>query len=160
MPGQAIVTIKDKQWVVDVTSTYLELAYGLGGLVELAAGTGMLFDLGWEQTIEVTTVPMLFTLDIAFISEDMTVTEIYHNVERGNLVISQVPARYFLEVNTGELADIEPGTQVTVEYMVTEGTMPATADLILTVVPFTGFLVMGIIVNMIMRDISKVDTRH
>ena len=158
MPGQAIVTIKDKQWVVDVASTYLELAYGLGGLVELAAGTGMLFDLGWEQTIEVTTVPMLFTLDIAFISEDMRVKEIYHNVERGNLVISQVPTRYFLEVNTGELVGIEPGTQVTVEYMVTEGTMPATADLILTVVPFTGFLVMGIIANMIMRDV--VDIRH
>ena len=158
MPGQAIVTIKDKQWVVDVASTYLELAYGLGGLVELAAGTGMLFDLGWEQTIEVTTVPMLFTLDIAFISEDMTVTEVYHNIERGNLVISQVPARYFLEVNADEMAGIESATQVAFKYLLTEGTMPATSDLISVVMPFIGFLVIGIIANMIMRDI--VDIRH
>ena len=46
MPGQAIVTIKDKQWVVNIASDSWELAHGLGGLMELATGTGMLFDLG------------------------------------------------------------------------------------------------------------------
>ena len=70
MPAQAIVTIGDKQWAVGIAYASWELSQGLGGLVELPPGTGMLFDTGFEQTIEVTTVPMLFPLDIAFFSEE------------------------------------------------------------------------------------------
>jgi len=106
MLGQAIVTIKDKKWIVNVVSTYLELTQGLGGLMELATGASMFFDLGYEQIIEVTTAPMLFSLDIAFFSQDMTVTTVNYHVEPGNFVISQEPARYFLEVNAGEFAGI------------------------------------------------------
>ena len=70
MPGQAVVTIKGKQWTVDVACTYLELTYGLGMLMEMATGTGMLFDVGSEQTIEVTTASMLFPLDIEILQQD------------------------------------------------------------------------------------------
>lgn len=67
MTGQATVTIKNKQWQVGVADTPWELAQGLGGLPELAPGIGMLFDTGWTQIIQVTTVPMLFPLDLSLI---------------------------------------------------------------------------------------------
>ena len=65
MAGQAIVKIENKEWLTDVATLPWELSQGLGGLVEIPPVTGMLFDMGFEQTIEVTTVPMLFPLDIA-----------------------------------------------------------------------------------------------
>jgi len=107
MSGQAYLVISDKEWLVSLAIATWELEQGLGGLPELEAGTGMLFDLGVEQTIHVTTVPMLFPLDIAFLSEDLKVTEVYQNVEPGYLVTSTQPARYFIEVNAGDLTGIE-----------------------------------------------------
>ena len=117
MAGQTVVKIGDKGWFTDVATLPMELSQGLGGIVEIPVGSGMLFDMGFEQTIEVTTVLMLFPLDIAFLSEDLAVTETYRDVEPGYMVTSQLPARYFLEVNAGELAGIEPETPVTVEYL-------------------------------------------
>jgi len=155
MAGQAIVRIDDKEWFTDVATLTWELSQGLGGLVELPPATGMLFDMGFAQTIEVTTVPMLFPLDIAFLSEDLTATEIYRDVEPGYLVTSQVPARYFLEVNAGELAGIEPGASVSVESLVTEEMAPAASDLVSTVVPFVGFLTVSAISILVMRDMVK-----
>ena len=67
MSGQAVLTIRSKQWTVSLAITSSELAQGLGGLPSLAAQTGMLFDMGAPQIIQVTTVPMLFPLDIAFL---------------------------------------------------------------------------------------------
>ena len=112
MSRQAIVTIKDREWVVDIASLPWELSQGLGGISEMPVGTGMLFDTGFEQKIEVTSVPMLFSLDIAFISPDLIVTEVRRNVAPGYLVTSMTPARYFLEVNAGELGDIDTGDEV------------------------------------------------
>jgi uncharacterized membrane protein (UPF0127 family) len=66
MAGQVNVTIEDRQWAVAFASTPSELVQGLGGISEITHGTGMLFDLGFEQIITVTTEPMLFPLDIAF----------------------------------------------------------------------------------------------
>jgi len=152
MSGQAVVGIGDKEWFTDVATLPWELSQGLGDLVELPSANGMLFDVGFEQIIEVTTVPMLFPLDIAFISEDLTITEVYRDIEPGYLVTSQLPARYFLEVNAGELAEIEPGASVSVEYLVTEGMAPAASDLISTVVPFVGFLTVSAISILVMRD--------
>jgi len=153
MPGQAIVTIKDRQWVVDVASTYLELTQGLGGLQEMAPETGMLFDLGIEQTIEVTTVPMLFPLDIAFFSEDLSVTEVYRGVEPGYLVTSQVPARYFLEVNAGELEGIEPGDVAIAEWLTLEET-PVMPDWVPALFSLAAFAVLGVLVVDMGRDIA------
>jgi len=155
MAGQAVVTIGNKEWVTDVATLPWELSQGLGGLVELPPATGMLFDVGFKQIIEVTTVPMLFPLDIAYLSENLIVTEVYRNVELGYLVTSQSPARYFLEVNGGELAGIEPGASVSVEYLVAEGMAPAASDLVSAVVPFVGFLTVGAISILVMRDMVK-----
>jgi len=98
---------------------------------------------------------MLFPLDIAFLSEDLTVTEVYRNVEPGYIVTSQLSARYFLEVNTSEMAGIEPGASVSVEYLIAEGMEPAASDLISVVVPFVGFLTVSAISILVMRDMVK-----
>ncbi len=155
MAGQAAVRVGDKEWFTNVATLPWELSQGLGGLVELPPATGILFDMGFEQIIEVTTVPMLFPLDIALLSEDLTVTEVYRNVGPGYIVTSQLPARYFLEVNAGELAGIEPGASVSVESLVTEGMAPTASDLVSTVVPFVGFLTVSAISILVMRDIVK-----
>jgi len=153
MAGQAIVTIKDKQWTVDVASTYSELTQGLGGLPEMTPMTGMLFDLGIEQTIEVTTVPMLFPLDIAFLTEDFSVTEIYPGVGPGFLVTSQAPARYFLEVNAGELEGIEPGDVAVAEWLTLEET-PVVPDWVPALFSLAAFAVLGVLVVDLGRDIA------
>jgi len=153
MAGQAIVTIKDKQWTVDVANTYSELTQGLGGLQEMAPGTGMLFDLSIEQTIEVTTVPMLFPLDIAFLSDDLSVTEVYRSVELGYLVTSQAPARYFLEVNTGELEGIEPGDVAVAEWLTLEET-PVVPDWVPSLFSLATFAALGVLVVDLGRDIA------
>ncbi|MDD4987182.1 MAG: ArdC-like ssDNA-binding domain-containing protein [Dehalococcoidales bacterium] len=155
MSGQGMLRIRDKEWLISIATTPWELEQGLGGLPELPPGAGMLFDMGFEQVIEVTTVPMLFPLDIAFISEDMTVTEVYRNIEPGYLVTSQLPARYFLEVNADELVDIEPGVSVSIEYLVAEGVVPAESDLLSAVVPFIGFLTVGAFTTLAMRYMVK-----
>ena len=76
MAGQAIIRIGDKEWFMDVATLPWELSQGLGGITEMPPASGMLFDTGVEQTIQVTTVPMLFSLDIAFFSEDLAITEL------------------------------------------------------------------------------------
>ena len=155
MAGQAVVKIGDKEWFTDVATLPWELSQGLGGLVEIPPATGMLFDMSFEQTIEVTTVPMLFPLDIAFLSEDFTVTETYRDIKPGYMVTSQLPARYFLEVNAGELVGIDPGVLVSIESLITEEMAPAASDLIPTVVPFVGFLTVSAISILVMRDMVK-----
>ncbi|MBN1189465.1 MAG: DUF192 domain-containing protein [Dehalococcoidales bacterium] len=154
MAGQAVVTINDRQWAVDVAAMPWELSQGLGGLMDLPAGTGMLFDLGYEQIIEVTTIPMLFPLDIAFLSEDMTVTEVLHNMEPGHIVTSQSPARYFLEVNTGDLAGIEVGETASVEFLTLQSE-PMAADWITPMATFTGFILVGALVANAVKGLSR-----
>jgi uncharacterized membrane protein (UPF0127 family) len=155
MPGQAIVTVENKQWSMDVATLSWELSQGLGNIAEIPPATGMIFDLGYEQTIEVTTVPMLFSLDIAFLSEDLVITEIYRDVEPGYLVTSQIPTRYFLEVNAGELEGVESGAAISVDYLAVENVLPAETDIVSAIVPFVGFLVMGGFSVMLMKDVVE-----
>ena len=115
MAGQAIVIINDKQWSAGIASDTWELAQGLSGIPELAPGTGMLFDLGYEQYINVTTEAMLFPLDIVFISESMTVTELIQSLAPGQRLTTVFPARYFLEVNAGEMDGINLGDQAIID---------------------------------------------
>jgi uncharacterized membrane protein (UPF0127 family) len=154
MAGQAMVTINDKQWAVDIAVTPWELSQGLGGLSELPVGTGMLFDLEYEQVIEVTTVPMLFPLDIAFISEDMTIIEAYRDIEPGYLVTSQLPARYFLEVNAGELDGIEARDTAFVELLALQSE-PVLTDWMTPMTAFTGFILVGALVADAAKGLSK-----
>jgi len=72
----------------------------------------MLFDLGYERPLQVTTEPMLFPLDIVFIGEDLKVIDVVQDVEPGNILNHDTPARYFLEMNAGEAEGVEPGDSV------------------------------------------------
>ncbi|MDD4985064.1 MAG: DUF192 domain-containing protein [Dehalococcoidales bacterium] len=153
MTGQAVVRIKDGEWLVSLAVTPWEMEQGLGGLPELQPGTGMLFDLGIEQTIHVTTIPMLFPLDIAFLSEELTVTEVYRNVEPGYLVTSTQPARYFIEVNAGELEGIAPGETVSVDLLPFEET-PVAPDWLSMMFSLAGFLLLGTLTVNIARDFT------
>jgi uncharacterized membrane protein (UPF0127 family) len=152
MAGQGTFQIGDKQWAVSLALTSWEIEQGLGGVVELPANTGMLFDMGDEQTIDVTTVPMLFSLDIAFLSNDLAVTEVYQNVAPGYLVTSQVSARYFLEVNAGELDDIEVGSQAQAHIEILE---PPTPDWTSAMIGFAGFMLFGILMVGMVRDFTS-----
>ncbi len=153
MPGQAIVIILDKQWQCAVANMPQELTGGLGGVESILPGTGMLFDLGFEQTIHVTTAPMLFPLDVVFLSEDLTIVEVYRNVEPGYLVTSTQPARYFIEVNAGELEGITLGDTASVEFLPFEE-VPVAPDWIPMMFGLAGFLVLGTITVNIARDFT------
>ncbi len=102
-----------EQWDVEIANTPEVRQRGLGGRPSLQSGTGMLFDMGTPQIIIVTTVPMLFPIDIAFLDDKMLITEICFNIPPGYLVTSKHPARYFLEVNAGEMKDKNPGNRLT-----------------------------------------------
>lgn len=126
MPGQAIVTIKDRQWNVAVASTLDELINGLSGVAGMPAYSGMLFDLGADyQFLQVDMSRMLFPLDIIFINSQQGVAGVLHNVAPGEEAsfeaVSTPAARYFLEVNAGEAGKIELGDDVVIEGDVQPG---------------------------------------
>ena len=75
MSGLAIITIDNKEWQVTLATAPREMSQGLGGLMEILPGIGMLFDTGFEQTIEVTTVdnPEGSTLSIQRIDGSVTI---------------------------------------------------------------------------------------
>lgn len=150
MTAQATVTIGDKIWSVVTANTPWELAQGLGGVRGIAPGTGMLFDLGWEQTIQVTTGPMVFPLDIAFFSDSLVVTEVYRHIEPGYGVTSALPARYFLEVNAGELEGIDSGDQANVQLLTLETSMP---DWVSAILGFMGFVVMSVFLSGLLKEV-------
>lgn len=112
MTGTASIEIHGITWAVDVATTSSELTNGLGGLASIPAYTGMLFDVGYTRTISVTTEPMLFPIDIAFISEDSMVVEVVQEYSAGQNHTCETPARYFLEVNAGEMDDVQVGDLV------------------------------------------------
>jgi len=148
------IAVKNKRWNINIATNPWELTQGLGGLSDMPVHEGMLFDLGMPQTIQVTTVPMLFPLDIAFFSEDLKITEIYRDIQPGYLVTSTSPARYFLEVNVGELEEIEIGDQATVEFLSMQESVTA-PDWMSVVISFMGIAVMSIFTTSIVRDLVK-----
>lgn len=117
MPGQATVTIGERQWTVSVATTPAELTAGLSGIASIPAGTGILFDMGVDRSsIPVNMSEMLFALDIIFINSSVGVVGVLHDVQPGDEALFQADtvagARYFLEVNAGEAEDIEVGDTV------------------------------------------------
>jgi len=155
MAGQAIVTIQNKQWNVGIAATPWELTQGLGGLPDMLAQSGMLFDMGLLQTIQVTTVPMLFPLDVAFLSETLAITEIYRSIQPGYLVTSTSPARYFLEVNSGELEGIDNGDIASVEVLESPLVISDSGDWMPTFMSFMSVMIMGMFMISVMRSLTK-----
>lgn len=154
MAGKVMVTIGDKEWLADLAVSSWELTLGLGGLSELPPGTGMLFDLGAMQIIEVTTEPMLFTLDIAFLSEDLVVSELYRNIPPGYLVTSIQPARYFLEVNAGELDGVENGQVTDVSCLTPSVVSQATDDWVTGMGSIIGLVAIGALMVGLSQDFA------
>lgn len=118
MPGQAIVTISDRQWQCGVANTPYELSSGLSGVEGILPGTGLLFDLGWDHpAVDIYTDEMLFPMDVIFINSAYGVVEVLQNVSPGDEALFQgeVGARYFLEINAGEAEGIEVSNAVLIE---------------------------------------------
>ncbi len=124
MAGQADVTIGTKIWSTYVADQPAELSTGLGGLSSIPADTGMLFDVGYDRPIQVTTVPMLFNLDIVFFDSNLKVVDIHENVAPGVIFTSAANARYFIEVNAGEASGVSIGDDV--EIVLTALALPFT----------------------------------
>lgn len=154
MAGQVRIVIAEKEWLADLANNYWEQVQGLGGLSGIPAGTAMLFDMGYEQTISVTTEPMLFALDIAFLSEALEVTEVYQNVAPGYHVNSIVPARYFLEVNAGELKELATGEFATVEILTLQ-TSNTETNWMSTLFSLVGLAVVGLLLTELSKSITS-----
>ena len=138
MPGQALVTIRDKQWTCSVANTYTELVTGLSGVVSIPAGSGMLFDLGTDQSyIAIDMSRVLFALDIIFINSTQGVVGVLRNVNPGEEAYFQATttpgARYFVEVNAGEAEGVEVGDSVTIQGVV----KPAFIEIVLPILAAT-----------------------
>lgn len=121
--GQAVVTINGNQWQVSLATTYAELVTGLSGVVSVPAGSGMLFDLGTDQSyIGINMSQMLFPLDIIFINSTQGVVGVLRNVNPGEEAYFQATttpgARYFVEVNAGEAEGMEVRDSVSIQGVV------------------------------------------
>jgi len=152
--GEAIVTIRDRQWSVSIASTPWELAQGLRGIAETLPGTGMLFDTGWEQYVTVTTEGMLFPLDIAFFSESLEVVDLVRHLAPGQKLTSTLPARYFLEVNAEEMDSIDLGDVVSIE-IVSLQEVPVIPDWKRLMFSFIGFALMSFFMMSVTRPVFK-----
>jgi uncharacterized membrane protein (UPF0127 family) len=154
MAEQILLTIGDREWQASLVSTSWELSGGLGGIAELPQNTGMLFDVGYERYIQVTTEPMLFPIDIAFFSDDLRVTEVYRNIGPGYLVMSQYPARYFFEVNAGEVEDVMPEDVASITYLSAEQTPFVIDGGVSTVITIATLVMVGGVINGLIKNFT------
>ena len=143
MAEQILFTIGGKEWQASLVSSSWELSRGLGGIAVLPENTGMLFDVGSERYIQVTTEPMLFPIDIAFFNDGLVVTEIYRNIGPGYLIAPENPARYFFEANAGELEGVEPGDIASFDYLSTEQVPLVIDSELSSIIALTGLLMIG-----------------
>ncbi len=111
MSGQAVISINENQWTVDIAQTSYELTTGLSNVSQLPAGTGMLFILPAKQQVTVDTSKMVFPIDIIFISDNIVI-DVASNIQPGYLVTEETPCDSFLEVNAGEADGVEVGDAV------------------------------------------------
>ena len=126
MPGQATVTVNEVQWSVSVASTSSELIAGLSNVPSIDPQTGILFDMGSDQSsIVINTSSMLFNMDILFINSSGGVVDISRDVAPNDEVSFDsnggLGAQYFMEVNAGELSSISVGMPVIIEGYVPGG---------------------------------------
>jgi uncharacterized membrane protein (UPF0127 family) len=150
----AVITVRDKQWSVGIASTPQELAQGLGGITGILPDTGMLFDTGWEQYITVTTEDMLFPIDVVFLSQSLVVVDLVQRFIPRHRITSVQPARFFLEVNAGEMDSIELGDLVSIDILSFQDA-PVAPDWMSILLPFVAFALVGVLIV----DMTKPETR-
>lgn len=113
------------EFEVELALTAAEREQGLAGRQSLEPGAGMWFSMPASGLITVTTMEMLFPLDVIFVGGDLVVMEILRDVALGQVVASSAPALHFLEVNADVGSEIEAGDLVLVETL-EEPQLPAT----------------------------------
>ena len=153
MPGQAIVRVNENEWAVSLATTYAELVWGLSGVTSIPSGTGMLFVLPTDQPVSVTTEPLLFNIDIIFISSGLEVVDVARNAAPGTIVTESTPVSYFLEVNAGEADGVESGDMAGITIY-----QPAATTLtnwIAPLVSFAGLMAVGAFMVSTTRSITE-----
>ncbi len=154
MPGQAVVTIGECSWSVGIASSAAELLSGLSGVASIPVDTGMLFDMGSEQAqIAINMADMQFGLDIAFLNSNNEVVGILHGVEPEETAAFDTGngqgARYFMEVNAGEMDDISVGDIAVIEVAEGEPSpTPSTLDLNAIISPLITIMIIGMMMKM------------
>ncbi len=147
----ATVTIRDTVWQVDVAETASERSQGLSNVPAMSAYTGMLFDMGSEQIISIQTENMLFSLDVLYLNESLVVTEVKENVLPGqSSVLSELPARYFMEVSAGEFSGIGIGDAATVTGYTPSSGMSSVIETMVTM------MIVIMMMGMMMRTMKEV----
>ena len=149
------VTIGSRQWQVSVATTAEELQRGLGGLASLTPSTGMLFDLGSDQQVSVTTEPMLFPIDICFISGSLILTQINRNVQPGNLISGH--GRFWLEVNSGELAGVDVGDTASINPLLPAGLPEAVSSAVSIIMNFAPLLILAMFASSLLKRRKKLE---
>lgn len=155
MPIQATVTVDEQVWSVTVASTIAELLQGLSGVESMPAGTGMLFDLGSEQAIiEINMTEMLFSLDVLLVNEALVVVGKVSNLPAGGTYsfTGNGGARYFMEVNAGELADVSIGGSVAIAGY--------TPGMPIDISSLMGMMIVVMMMSMIMKSVGGMFGSH
>lgn len=157
MTVQATVRINEQVWSVALARTQSEIAAGLGGVANIPAQTGMLFDMGAGQyQVRVNMQAMLFDLDIAFMTQDGYILEVKRNVAIGTdsdfEIVGGPGARYFLEVNADELIDVAAGDTAVIDAEEPPSSVPT--DIISVVMPL---MIVMMMMGMVMTEMVKTD---
>jgi uncharacterized membrane protein (UPF0127 family) len=148
MTGLATVTVDGSSWTCQVASTPAELEQGLSGVASMPDGEGMLFDLGSERIVTINTYNMLFPLSIAIISEDLKIVGVIITLSIGTEITTNVPCRYFLELNDGQLTadDYEKDVVIT-------GYTPPSSNIFDSLV---SFMVVAMMMQMMIKSMKEV----
>ncbi len=143
MGGTATVTSGAKVWSVWLALTEAERNQGLGGLSSIPVNTGMLFDLGEDTPVTITTEPMLFNIDILFINSSLEIVDISDNIAPGFIVSEATPVRYVLEVNGGEAEEIDIGESIIISDYAPDTEVPS-SDLGGIITSMTPIVLLGV----------------
>lgn len=110
LPEGKTVTIGDKEFNFSLAETGMELMTGLKGVTSLEPYDGMLFDFGpyIPEDFDLTMTPkgLVFSIEVAFISEDGVIQEFkVLDPVNGLTQSASKRARYALEVPIGFFVD-------------------------------------------------------
>lgn len=109
MASYGTITYGLNTWTITYLTNPTDLANGLSGVNALSPGYAVLFDMNSSSIITVTTMNMLFNLDIVFTNASGVVTEVWRNIAPGQVFQTEHPAMYFIEMNAGEAVGVEVG---------------------------------------------------
>jgi uncharacterized membrane protein (UPF0127 family) len=106
LPEGKAVTIGDNEFNFSLAETGIDLITGLKGVTSLGTYDGMLFDFGQEFYPIMTPKGLVFSIEVAFISEDGVIQEFkVLDPVNGLTQSASKRARYALEVPIGFFVD-------------------------------------------------------